>query len=82
MVLGVGGQAAEPRQLYGRAWVLLAMCGLVFPPTPPAPRYPSLRSGGRPGAAGQKHSSRSAVGSKCVLLSRLGSLGSTWRETR
>lgn len=78
MVLGVGGQAVEPRQLDGRVRVLSALCGLVFPPTPPAPRYPSLRSGGGPGEV--RSHSRSALGSKCVLLSLLGSLGSTWRE--
>lgn len=49
MVLGVGGKAVEPRQLDGRARVLSALCGLVFPPPHPAPRYPSLRSGGGPG---------------------------------
>lgn len=42
MVLGVGGQAVEP------SW----MGELGCPLTPPTPRYPSLRSGGGPGAGG------------------------------
>ena len=52
VVLGAGGKAVEPRQLDGRARVLSALCGLVSPP--PAPRYPSLRSGAGRGAEAQQ----------------------------
>lgn len=54
MVLGVGGKAVEPRQLDGRAWVLSALCGLVFPPPTPPPGTPPLDQGAGRGAEAQQ----------------------------